>query len=76
MSGDKTSYGTLIISSLRDFQKTFPDMTFGEIMYSFLRQNNLAGKTLKDIRELSDESIYESIEKSIKFEQEEATNQE
>lgn len=76
MSGDKTSYGTLIISSLRDFQKTFPDMTFGEIMYSFLRQNQLMGKTLKDIRELSDESIYESIEKSIKFEQEEAINQE
>lgn len=68
---DKASYGTLIISSLRDFQRTFPDMSFGEIMYSFLRQNDLTGKTLSEIRELSDESIYKSIEKSIKFEQDE-----
>lgn len=68
---DRASYGTLIISSLRDFQKTFPDMSFGEIMYSFLRQNELAGKSLTDIRDLSDESIYKSIEKSIKFEQDE-----
>jgi hypothetical protein len=71
MSNERTNYGTLIISSLKDFQKTFPDMTFGEIMYSFLRQNELTGKTLKDIRTLSDEDIYQSIEKSIKYEQDE-----
>lgn len=64
-------YGNLIVSSLKDFQTTFPDMTFGEIMYSFLRQNNLTGQTLKDIRDLSDEKIYKSIEESIKYEQDE-----
>lgn len=71
---DRLNYGTLIVSSLRDFQKTFPNMTFGEIMYSFLRNENSPVKNLKDIRELSDESIYESIEKALKYEQEEISN--
>lgn len=70
-NNERTNYGTLIISSLKDFQKTFPDMSFGEIMYSFLRQNDLSGKTLQEIRILSDEDIYQSIEKSIKYEQDE-----
>lgn len=68
---ERTNYGVLIISSLMDFQKTFPNMTFGEIMYSFLRQNELSGQTLRDIRKLSDEEIYQAIEESIKYEQEE-----
>jgi hypothetical protein len=73
---DRKNYGTLIISSLKDFQITFPEMSFGEIMYSFLRQNELSGKTLQDIRALSDQEIYQSIEKSIKFEQDEPLNTE
>jgi hypothetical protein len=73
---DRTNYGTLIISSLKDFQTTFPNMSFGEIMYSFLRQNDLSGKTLQEIRALSDEEIYQSIEKSIKYEQDEPLNTE
>lgn len=72
---ERTNYGTLILSSLKDFQRTFPEMTFGEIMYSFLRQNELSGKTLIDIRKLSDEEIYKSIEESIKYEQEETTTE-
>lgn len=73
MSENK-NYNTLILSSLKDFQSTFPEMTFGEILYSFLRQSlpdNCTCKShLKEIRELTDESIYEGIEKTIKAEQE------
>ena len=70
---NKPNYSTLIISALKDFQTTFPEMTFGEVLYAFLRQG-VSGEVipqgcLKAIRELSDEVIYESIEKAIKIEQ-------
>ena len=71
---NKPNYSTLIISSLKDFQTTFPEMTFGEVLYSFLRQGvsgaQIPEGCLNPIRALSDEVIYEAIEKTIKIEQE------
>lgn len=71
---DDKNYSTLISSSLKDYQTTFPGMTFGEILYSFLRQalpkTEDSTHCLRLIRELKDEAIYEGIEETIKLEQE------
>lgn len=70
---NETNYSTLILTSLRDFQETLPHLTFGEIMYSLLREvKDFNGdlQCLKAIREVSDEKIYDAVEKAMRTEQE------
>lgn len=61
---------SLIISALQDYRDVFPDMTFGEILYSMLRKQNLPEKP-EDAKtgwllEISDEALYNAVEKSLK----------
>lgn len=67
-----TQFTTLIISSLSDMRDNFPEMTFGEILYTVLRKKNLPSKpddvSTTWLMSLEDEEIYNAIEKAIKAE--------
>ena len=39
-----SQYTTLIIHSLKNIRDGFPDLTFGEILYSVMRKNNMPEK--------------------------------
>lgn len=65
-------YTNLITSALSDMKEEFPDMSFGEILYSIFRKPHL--KTKPDgvntswLLDLKDEDIYKAIELTIKSE--------
>lgn len=67
-------FTTLITSSLSDMKNNFPEMTFGEILYTIFRKDNLKGKpegiNTSWLLELKDENIYDAIEKAMKSEKE------
>lgn len=67
-------FTTLIVSALNDMKDSFPDMTFGEILYTVLRKENLNGKpndaSTSWLLDIKDEEYYNAIEKSIKQEKE------
>ena len=75
-------YRHTAIDTLTDYAQEFSGdvegverMSFGDILYSFLRNSstglNLPTEELKKIREISDEDWYSKIEKAYKYEREE-----
>lgn len=67
-------FTTLIITALNDLKNVYPEMSFGELLYSILRRENLPAKP-EDVNtswllSLKDSDIYNSIEQIIKTEQE------
>lgn len=63
---------TLIISALHDMKDEFPNMTFGEILYTIFRKTNLKqkpeGTPTSWLLELKDEDVYNAIEIALKNE--------
>lgn len=60
------------IDTLTEFAEQFPNMTLGEIMYSWLRENNLGFKIEKpsDFIGIPDKQLYGAVEKAMKDERE------
>lgn len=60
------------IDTLTEFAEEFPQMTLGDILYSFLREGILGKKieSITDIRSLGDREIYIAIDKAKKYETE------
>ena len=65
-----SQYTTLIIHSLKNIRDGFPDLTFGEILYSVMRKNNMPEKpdnvNTSWLLELTDEQIYNAFETTLK----------
>lgn len=65
-------FTTLIISALGDMRDSFPQMTFGEILYTLLRKNYIPtkpdGVNTSWLLNIKDEDFYNAIEKVIKNE--------
>lgn len=67
-----TQYTTLIISALDDVRDKFPDLTFGELLYTIFRKEHFVNKP-DDVKtswllQNVDEDIYNSIETILKSE--------
>ena len=65
-----SQYTTLIIHSLKNIRDGFQDLTFGEILYSVMRKNNMPEKpdnvNTSWLLELTDEQIYNAFETTLK----------
>jgi len=60
------------IDTLTDFAQEHDDMSFGDILYSFMRNSStgleIPNTELRKIRDISDKDWYEIIEKAKKNE--------
>ena len=65
-----SQYTTLIIHSLKSIRDGFPDLTFGEILYSVMRKGNMPEKpdnvNTSWLLDLTDEQIYNAFETTLK----------
>lgn len=64
------NYKNIATRTLLEFLEKNPKMSFGEVLYSVLRENNSGVKSITDIKNLSDERCYSIIEKAKQFEEE------
>lgn len=67
-----THFSTLIISAIEDLKVECPEMSFGELLYTIFRKENLKTKpegiSTSWLLSIKDEDIYNSIEKTIRNE--------
>ena len=68
-------YRHTTIDTLTDFAEQHPNLTFGEIMFSFLRESSsgldIPVNELKKLKEVSDKDWYAIVENAKKYEVEE-----
>lgn len=64
------NYKNIATRTLVEFLEKSPNMTFGEVLYSFLREKNSGVNSISDIKTISDETCYSIIEKAKQFEEE------
>lgn len=61
------NFAPIIIERLKVLRKVAPDLTFGDILYSILRDANLQIPIKKEginwLRQITDEQYYKSIER-------------
>lgn len=67
-----THFSTLIISAIEDLKVECPEMSFGELLYTIFRKENLKSKpegtNTSWLLSVKDEDIYNAIEKTIRNE--------
>ena len=64
------NYKNIATRTLVEFLEKNPKMSFGEVLYSVLREKNSGVKNVTDIKNLTDEKCYSIIEKAKQFEEE------
>lgn len=64
------NYKAIAETTLTEYIGEYPEYTLGEILYSFLREPISGSKTIRDIRNLTDEDLYTFIEKAKNQEKE------
>lgn len=73
-----SDYRYTAINTLTQYAEEFPEMSFGEMLYTFLKKSNLEedvkmGTEMREIllsKKISDKQFYQSIEKALKDERE------
>ena len=64
------SFTNLIISTLKDIKADNPELSFGEVLYSTFRKENLPEKPSESktswLLEITDEQFYMAAERMIK----------
>jgi hypothetical protein len=66
------NYKNIAVREISDFSEGLPapEMTLGQILYSFLRKNVSGLVDINSIKDVSDEDIYKMIEKAKQIERE------
>lgn len=61
----------LIIKKIEEYTETFPDYSFGEILYSCLTSANIKDINKTDLLKITDNDFYTMLELSMNLEKEE-----